>query len=290
MRDIGKNIRELRIKKNMTQDALAESLFVTRQTVSNYETGKSRPDVDMLVKISEIFDCDVNHVLYGAPEEKKNTMLRSLLIAVVICVLSGLPLLFSVELEKMARYWQSGVSVTLKLIVQPFFLLCLGWTVMQSIKLITRPKPLKYPWAKYLYWALLSLVLLYFTLQLPTAYHNIKASMVYTYINSQPIYPPYGISSGFDFRPNWLDMFGGNFSLFILSRKWLFFAVGMLLCLLKSDNKKTAAHVGLTAAAVLLSLILFFFAANSSFTLQVTNPEDYIAPPYGIAIEQWTDE
>ena len=52
MRDIGKNIRELRVKKNMTQDALAESLFVTRQTVSNYETGKSRPDVDMLVKIS----------------------------------------------------------------------------------------------------------------------------------------------------------------------------------------------------------------------------------------------
>lgn len=290
MRDIGKNIRELRIKKNMTQDALAESLFVTRQTVSNYETGKSRPDVDMLVKISEIFDCDVNHLLYGVPAGKKNIMLRSLAIAVVLCVLSGLPLLFSVELEKMARYWQSGVIVTLKLIVQPFFLLSLGWTVMQSIKLITRPKPLKYSWAKYLYWALLSLVLLYFTLQLPTAYHNIKASMVYTYINSQPIYPPYGISSGFDFRPNWLDMFGGNFSLFVLSKKWLFFAVGMLLCLLKSDKKNTAAHVGLTAAAILLSLIIFFFAANSSFTLQVTNPKDYIAPPYGIKVEQWTDE
>ena len=123
MRDIGKNIRELRLRKHMTQDALAESLFVTRQTVSNYETGKSRPDVDMLVKISEIFDCDVNHLLYGAPEEKKNTMLRSLLIAIVLCILSGLSLLFSVELEKMARYWQSGVTVTLKLIVQPFFLL-----------------------------------------------------------------------------------------------------------------------------------------------------------------------
>jgi len=41
MRDIGKNIRDLRSKRNMTQDELAEKLFVTRQTVSNYETGVS---------------------------------------------------------------------------------------------------------------------------------------------------------------------------------------------------------------------------------------------------------
>ena len=37
MRDIGKNIRQLRTEMNMTQDELARKLFVTRQTVSNYE-------------------------------------------------------------------------------------------------------------------------------------------------------------------------------------------------------------------------------------------------------------
>ena len=42
MRDIGKNIRDLRIEKNLTQDQLAEKLFVTRQTVSNYENGVSQ--------------------------------------------------------------------------------------------------------------------------------------------------------------------------------------------------------------------------------------------------------
>ena len=41
MRDIGKNIRTLREKKGMTQEELAQALFVTRQTVSNYETGVS---------------------------------------------------------------------------------------------------------------------------------------------------------------------------------------------------------------------------------------------------------
>ena len=36
MRDIGKNIRTLRIRRGLTQDELAEAMFVTRQTVSNY--------------------------------------------------------------------------------------------------------------------------------------------------------------------------------------------------------------------------------------------------------------
>jgi len=41
MRDIGKNIRDLRQQKHLTQEELAEQLFVTRQTVSNYENGVS---------------------------------------------------------------------------------------------------------------------------------------------------------------------------------------------------------------------------------------------------------
>ena len=80
MRDIGKNIRQLRTGKNMTQDELAEKLFVTRQTVSNYETGKSRPDVDTLVKISEILDTDIHQVIYGPEPVKLTRDVRRLLI------------------------------------------------------------------------------------------------------------------------------------------------------------------------------------------------------------------
>lgn len=42
MRDIGKNIRALRMRKKLSQDQLAQILHVTRQTVSNYETGVSQ--------------------------------------------------------------------------------------------------------------------------------------------------------------------------------------------------------------------------------------------------------
>ena len=45
MREIGKNIRDLRQRCQLTQEELAQKLHVTRQTVSNYEMGKSRPDV-----------------------------------------------------------------------------------------------------------------------------------------------------------------------------------------------------------------------------------------------------
>ena len=62
MRDIGKNIKAFREWKCLTQDQLAEKLFVTRQTVSNYETGRSRPDIEMLTKIADVLDVDANTV------------------------------------------------------------------------------------------------------------------------------------------------------------------------------------------------------------------------------------
>ena len=52
MRDIGKNLKQLREQKGLKQEQLAELLFVTRQTVSNYENGRSRPDIETLMKIA----------------------------------------------------------------------------------------------------------------------------------------------------------------------------------------------------------------------------------------------
>ena len=41
MAKIGRNIREQRMKQGLSQEELAERLYVTRQTISNYETGVS---------------------------------------------------------------------------------------------------------------------------------------------------------------------------------------------------------------------------------------------------------
>ena len=79
MRDIGKNIRDLRQQKHLTQEELAERLFVTRQTISNYEHGRTRPDVDQILRLAEIFDTDANAVLYGppVPEGRKTALIQA---------------------------------------------------------------------------------------------------------------------------------------------------------------------------------------------------------------------
>lgn len=91
MRDIGKNIRDLRESKGLTQEELAARLFVTRQTVSNYETGKTRPDVDMILPIAEVLDADANTVFYGRPvDDRKRSIISAVILAVVTAALWGL--------------------------------------------------------------------------------------------------------------------------------------------------------------------------------------------------------
>ena len=78
MRDIGKNIRDLRQMLLLTQEELAEQLFVTRQTVSNYENGRTRPDVDQILRLAEIFDTDVQrHSPQRTDHPRNNLRLRS---------------------------------------------------------------------------------------------------------------------------------------------------------------------------------------------------------------------
>lgn len=58
--NIGKNIRKLRMRQQMSQDDLAPYLNICRQTLSNYEIGKRLPDIDMLIKLADIFDVSID--------------------------------------------------------------------------------------------------------------------------------------------------------------------------------------------------------------------------------------
>ena len=65
MQDISKRIKQLRQKSGMTQEELANRLHVTRQAVSNWETRKTRPDIDTLEALAQAFAVDVTQLLYG---------------------------------------------------------------------------------------------------------------------------------------------------------------------------------------------------------------------------------
>ena len=61
--ELGKNIAKIRKDNNLTQDELALKYFVTRQTISNWENGKSYPDLETLVKISDDFNISLDVLL-----------------------------------------------------------------------------------------------------------------------------------------------------------------------------------------------------------------------------------
>ncbi len=63
MSEFGENLRKAREAKGITQQTLAESLFVTRQTVSRWESGSRYPDLLTARKISEVLDTSVGALL-----------------------------------------------------------------------------------------------------------------------------------------------------------------------------------------------------------------------------------
>lgn len=69
---IGKFIATLRREKKLTQEELANILFVDRGTVSKWERGVYVPIPEMLVKISEVFDVSVNELIYGERKTETN--------------------------------------------------------------------------------------------------------------------------------------------------------------------------------------------------------------------------
>ena len=74
MTNIGKNISKCRKEQEMTQDQLAEKLHVTRQAVSNWENGKTQPDVETLGQLAECLGVSVEILIYGKSESQGNSI------------------------------------------------------------------------------------------------------------------------------------------------------------------------------------------------------------------------
>lgn len=61
----------LRQKKSLSQELIAQKLYVSRQSVSKWERGDAEPDIDKLIALADIFGVDLNYLLAGqqSPEE-----------------------------------------------------------------------------------------------------------------------------------------------------------------------------------------------------------------------------
>lgn len=69
MPPLGQTLKAVRQERGMTQLQLAEALYVTRQTVSNWENGRSEPDLETLGRISDLLGVELSLLLGQEPPE-----------------------------------------------------------------------------------------------------------------------------------------------------------------------------------------------------------------------------
>lgn len=62
---VGEFIKELRKERNLTQEDLADKFYVSRRTVSRWETGSNLPDIDLLMELADFFNVDIREILEG---------------------------------------------------------------------------------------------------------------------------------------------------------------------------------------------------------------------------------
>lgn len=76
--EIGGKLKAARQAAKLTQEQVAERLGVSRQTVSNWETGKTYPDIVSVVKLSDLYDISLDRLLKEEEPMSNNTYLNYL--------------------------------------------------------------------------------------------------------------------------------------------------------------------------------------------------------------------
>ena len=69
--EIEKKIKEARVNAGLTQEQVAEKIMVSRQTISNWENGKSLPDIISIMKLSDLYQISLDELLKGDTKMKE---------------------------------------------------------------------------------------------------------------------------------------------------------------------------------------------------------------------------
>lgn len=69
--ELSRQIKKYRMQANLSQEELAEKIFVSRQTISNWENDKNYPDIKSLVLMSEVFQVSLDNLIKGDLEKMK---------------------------------------------------------------------------------------------------------------------------------------------------------------------------------------------------------------------------
>lgn len=106
--EVGQRLKARRNELELTQDYVAVELGITRQTMSNWENGRSYPDIERIIRLSEIYGLSLDELLKGDQEMVKhlqeNTVVNHFLkIFIGMLSVNGLLMLLLLILPSMSE-------------------------------------------------------------------------------------------------------------------------------------------------------------------------------------------
>lgn len=121
--ELGNRIKKYRNKLQISQEKLADKIYVSRQSISNWENDKNYPDINSLIRLSEVFNISLDILLKGDLEKMKkeiskkdqrdlNKLSNILLILLGLLILTPAPLLYFVDKVGIV-IWVVLVAVTI---------------------------------------------------------------------------------------------------------------------------------------------------------------------------------
>lgn len=119
--EIGKQIKKYRAEMEVSQEELAEKIFVSRQTISNWENNKNYPDVKSLLLLSSLLGVSLDILIKGDLEEMKEKIKKEDIEKFknegnILSILMISMILLLVPLAKSLGYMGIGIWVTIAII------------------------------------------------------------------------------------------------------------------------------------------------------------------------------
>lgn len=118
---LSENIIALRKRQGMSQQSLADAVFVTRQIISKWEKNLSVPDADALIRLADALDTTVQNLL-GQPEESEPTPPSD-----IAAVLTRINDQLAIQNRRRARIWKIVALVLGLYVAFNVLLLVLGY-------------------------------------------------------------------------------------------------------------------------------------------------------------------
>ena len=110
--NISERLQELRKKEGYSQEQVAEMLGLSRQAISKWESGQGKPEIDNIIKLTEIYHVSADYILLGtekvsvpAPEKKKlsHEYKKAISIIAIIAATAIITVLFITALGLLSR-------------------------------------------------------------------------------------------------------------------------------------------------------------------------------------------